>query len=94
MDHATGVVIGETAVVGDNVSLLHRVTLGGSGTGRDKRHPTIGAAQTAPLCGRELEVGSSWLILDRAHVQRLHSAGAPAFGVVYGCPPLLIWTLV
>jgi len=43
MDHATGVVIGETAVVGDNVSMLHRVTLGGSGTGRDKRHPTIGA---------------------------------------------------
>lgn len=45
MDHATGVVIGETAVVGDNVSLLHRVTLGGSGTNRDKRHPTIGKAQ-------------------------------------------------
>ncbi len=42
IDHATGVVIGETAVVGDNVSLLHRVTLGGSGTNRDKRHPTIG----------------------------------------------------
>ena len=42
IDHATGVVIGETAVVGDNVSLLHQVTLGGSGTGRGKRHPTIG----------------------------------------------------
>lgn len=42
IDHATGVVIGETAVVGDNVSMLHHVTLGGSGTGRGIRHPTIG----------------------------------------------------
>lgn len=33
VDHATGVVIGETSVVGDNVSILHGVTLGGSGTG-------------------------------------------------------------
>ena len=42
IDHATGVVIGETAVVGDNVSMLHHVTLGGSGTGKGVRHPTIG----------------------------------------------------
>ena len=42
MDHATGIVIGETAVVGDNVSMLHHVTLGGSGTGRGRRHPRIG----------------------------------------------------
>ncbi|GLC36490.1 hypothetical protein PLESTB_000153900 [Pleodorina starrii] len=42
IDHATGVVIGETAVVGDNVSMLHHVTLGGSGTSRGVRHPTIG----------------------------------------------------
>ena len=35
--------IGETAVVGDNVSLLHQVTLGGSGTGKGMRHPHIGA---------------------------------------------------
>ncbi len=42
VDHATGVVIGETAVVGDSVSLLHHVTLGGSGTGRGVRHPRIG----------------------------------------------------
>eukprot|EP01024_Parvocaulis_polyphysoides_P011271 TRINITY_DN13959_c0_g1_i1.p1 TRINITY_DN13959_c0_g1~~TRINITY_DN13959_c0_g1_i1.p1 ORF type:complete len:357 (-),score=56.06 TRINITY_DN13959_c0_g1_i1:1349-2419(-) len=42
-DHATGVVIGETAVVGDNVSMLHHVTLGGSGRHRNGgRHPTIG----------------------------------------------------
>ena len=42
IDHATGVVIGETAIVGDNVSLLHHVTLGGSGTGKGTRHPSIG----------------------------------------------------
>ncbi len=42
IDHATGVVIGETAVVGNNVSMLHHVTLGGSGTGKGIRHPTIG----------------------------------------------------
>jgi serine O-acetyltransferase len=42
IDHATGVVIGETAVVEDNVSMLHGVTLGGTGTchGED-RHPKI-----------------------------------------------------
>ena len=42
IDHATGVVIGETAVVGNNVSMLHHVTLGGSGTGKGIRHPNIG----------------------------------------------------
>lgn len=42
IDHATGVVIGETATVGDNVSILHHVTLGGSGTGNGVRHPNIG----------------------------------------------------
>ena len=42
VDHATGLVIGETAVVGDNVSLLHGVTLGGTGSGSGKRHPTVG----------------------------------------------------
>ncbi len=42
LDHATGIVIGETAVVGDNVSMLHHVTLGGSGTGTGIRHPHIG----------------------------------------------------
>jgi serine O-acetyltransferase len=42
IDHATGVVIGETAVLGDDVSMLHGVTLGGSGCATGKRHPTIG----------------------------------------------------
>ncbi|ERN10565.1 hypothetical protein AMTRI_Chr10g227220 [Amborella trichopoda] len=42
MDHATGVVIGETAIIGDNVSLLHNVTLGGTGKDSGNRHPKIG----------------------------------------------------
>jgi serine O-acetyltransferase len=42
VDHATGVVIGETAVIGNNVSMLHGVTLGGSGCGKGDRHPKIG----------------------------------------------------
>jgi serine O-acetyltransferase len=42
IDHATGVVIGETAEVGDDVMIYHGVTLGGSGTDTGKRHPTVG----------------------------------------------------
>jgi len=42
IDHATGLVIGETAVVGDDSSILHGVTLGGSGKDADDRHPKIG----------------------------------------------------
>jgi len=41
IDHATGVVIGETAVVEDNVSILHGVTLGGTGKAGGDRHPKI-----------------------------------------------------
>ena len=42
MDHATGVVIGETAVIGNDVSILHGVTLGGTGKEGSDRHPKIG----------------------------------------------------
>jgi len=42
LDHGTGLVIGETAVVGDNVSLLQNVTLGGTGKSDQDRHPKIG----------------------------------------------------
>lgn len=42
LDHATGVVVGETAVVGDNCTILHGVTLGGTGKERGDRHPKIG----------------------------------------------------
>jgi serine O-acetyltransferase len=42
IDHASGVVIGETAEIGDNVSIYQGVTLGGVSTEKKKRHPTIG----------------------------------------------------
>lgn len=42
IDHGTGVVIGETTIVGDNVTLFQGVTLGGTGKETGKRHPTLG----------------------------------------------------
>lgn len=41
IDHGTGVVIGETAIIKDNVTIFHGVTLGGTGKEKGKRHPTI-----------------------------------------------------
>src|SRR5690349_21148245 len=42
IDHGDGVVIGETAEVGDDVLMYHQVTLGGSSLEKEKRHPTVG----------------------------------------------------
>ncbi|NYB75052.1 serine O-acetyltransferase [Sedimentibacter hydroxybenzoicus DSM 7310] len=42
IDHGMGVVIGETAVVGNNVTMFHGATLGGTGNEKGKRHPTVG----------------------------------------------------
>lgn len=42
IDHGHGVVIGETAVIGDNCTIYQGVTLGGTGKERNKRHPTLG----------------------------------------------------
>ncbi len=42
LDHATGLVVGETATIGDDVSILHDVTLGGTGKDHGDRHPKIG----------------------------------------------------
>lgn len=41
IDHGMGIVIGETAEIGDNVMLYHGVTLGGTGKDKNKRHPTV-----------------------------------------------------
>ena len=43
IDHGMGVVIGETAEIGDNVTIYHGVTLGGTGKDVGKRHPTVGS---------------------------------------------------
>lgn len=42
IDHGTGIVIGETATVGNDCTIYHGVTLGGTGKNRNKRHPDIG----------------------------------------------------
>ena len=54
IDHATSVVIGETAVVNDNVSMLHEVTLGGTGKDTGDRHPKV-------MCGVLLGAGAKVL---------------------------------
>lgn len=59
LDHATGLVVGETAVVGDNVSMLHGVTLGGSGKQTGDRHPKIGAG---------VLIGAGAKVLGNIHV--------------------------
>ncbi|GAB2284754.1 Diamine acetyltransferase 1 [Dionaea muscipula] len=58
-DHATGVVIGETAVIGDNVSILHNVTLGGTGKESGDRHPKI---------GHGVLIGAGTCVLGSVHV--------------------------
>ena len=42
IDHGMGIVIGETSIIGDNCTIYHGVTLGGTGKDTGKRHPTIG----------------------------------------------------
>lgn len=59
LDHATGLVVGETAVVGDNVSILHGVTLGGTGKEGSDRHPKI---------GNGVLIGAGAKILGNIHV--------------------------
>jgi serine O-acetyltransferase len=86
LDHATGLVIGETAVVGDDVSMLHSVTLGGSGCQGGNRHPRVGngvlLSAGAKLLGNitvgeGAKVGAGSLVLEDvpAHVT---VAGVPA----------------
>jgi serine O-acetyltransferase len=72
IDHGMGVVIGETAMVGDNVTLYQNVTLGGVSLNPGKRHPTIeddvvigaGAAVLGPFTvGRGARIGSNAVVL-------------------------------
>ncbi|WP_125106077.1 MULTISPECIES: serine O-acetyltransferase [Gulosibacter] len=73
IDHGMGVVIGETAVVGDDVKIYHGVTLGGVSSKRIKRHPTIGdrvmIGAGAKLLG-PIEIGSDTKIGANSVVTR------------------------
>ena len=72
IDHGTGVVIGETAVIGKNVTLYQGVTLGGTGKDTGKRHPTLGDGVTVgagakvlgPInIGNHVKVGAGSIVL-------------------------------
>jgi len=72
IDHGSGVVIGETAEIGDNVTLYQGVTLGGTGFHRGKRHPTVesdvvvgsGAKLLGPIrVGRASKVGANSVVI-------------------------------
>jgi serine O-acetyltransferase len=73
IDHGSGVVIGETAEIGDRVTLYQGVTLGGTGFARGKRHPTLeddvtvgsGAKLLGPLTiGRNAKVGANTVVIE------------------------------
>ncbi|MDG2168874.1 MAG: serine O-acetyltransferase [Opitutales bacterium] len=86
IDHATCLVIGETAVVGNNVSILHDVTLGGTGKDKGDRHPKVAAGVLIGAGAKILgnvkigigaKIGAGSVVLD--HVpNHCSAAGVPA----------------
>lgn len=92
MDHATGVVVGETAVIEDNVSILHEVTLGGTGKADGDRHPKVrhgvligaGAKILGNVeIGRGAKIGAGSVVLEDVP-PHCTVAGVPA--VIIGAP--------
>lgn len=84
LDHATSVVIGETAVVGDDCSILHEVTLGGTGAAHEDRHPKIGRGVMIGAGARVLgniEVGDGARIAAGSVVLKPVPAGCTVAGV-------------
>ena len=85
IDHGMGVVIGETAIIGDDVMLYHGVTLGGRSLEHGKRHPTL---------GNNVVVGAGAKILGPIHIGDRSAIGAnavvvrdvPADSVAVGIP--------
>ncbi|MCG3176254.1 MAG: 2,3,4,5-tetrahydropyridine-2,6-dicarboxylate N-acetyltransferase [Candidatus Omnitrophica bacterium] len=77
IDHGMGVVIGETSVLGDNVTLFQGVTLGGTGKDKGKRHPTL---------GNNVTVGAGAKVLGNIRIGDNVSIGANAV-VIRDVPP-------
>jgi serine O-acetyltransferase len=90
IDHATGVVIGETCIIGNNVTLYQGVTLGGTGKEKGKRHPTIGnnvvVASGAKVLG-SFTVGDNSKIGAGSVVLR----EVPPNSTVVGIPGKIVW---
>jgi serine O-acetyltransferase len=89
IDHGTGVVIGETAEIGDNCTIYQGVTLGGTGKDKGKRHPTLGnnvmvgagAKILGPFkVGDNAKIGSNALVLSEV----------PANGTAVGVPARVV----
>ena len=92
LDHGTGIVIGETAVVGDDVSMLQGVTLGGTGAERGDRHPKIGKGVLlgagAKVLGN-ITIGDYAKVASGSVVLKPVPAGCTAAGVparLVNCP--------
>lgn len=92
IDHGTGIVVGETARIGDNVSVLHGVTLGGTGKESGDRHPKIGSgvllgAHSTVLgnisIGNRAKIGSGSVVLHDVP-EGVTMAGVPAIIVNRG----------
>ncbi|MEI7698986.1 MAG: serine O-acetyltransferase [Planctomycetia bacterium] len=89
MDHATAIVIGETAVIEDDVSLLHEVTLGGTGKATGDRHPKV---------RRGVLIGAGAKILGNVEIGEGAKVGAgsvvlksvPAHCTVAGVPAVIV----
>jgi serine O-acetyltransferase len=84
IDHGMGVVIGETAEIGDDCTLYHGVTLGGTSWNKGKRHPTLGKGVVvgagAKILG-PIEVGDGAKVGSNAVVVKSVPAGATAIGI-------------
>jgi len=89
IDHATGVVIGATAILEDNISILHGVVLGGSGQSQQKRHPTIRCgvllSTGAKILG-DIEVGTN----AKVAASSLVLEDVPAHATVAGVPAKVV----
>lgn len=90
IDHGMGVVIGETAEIGDNVLLYHGVTLGGTGKDKGKRHPTVGnnvvigagAKVLGPIyIGSNSKIGANSVVLNNVP-EGATSVGIPAKNII------------
>lgn len=84
IDHGMGIVIGETAEIGDSCTIYHQVTLGGTGKDKGKRHPTLGdhvlVSTGAKVLG-PITLGDGAKIGANAVVLQSIPAGATAVGI-------------